>query len=73
MKPVIIPKAVQNEFLIRARSNRDEAGRQIETLAFLMGHETEREIVATSILFPVQTGNSARVTDEGENSINLSC
>ena len=65
MKPILIPKAVQAEFLLRAKANKDAAGRLIETLAFLMGHETEQGVVATSILFPVQSGAAAQVTDEG--------
>ena len=65
MKPVVIPKAVQREFLARARANKDSTGRHVETLAFVMGYESEQGITATSLLFPVQTGNSARVTDEG--------
>ena len=67
MKPVVVPKAVQREFLARAKANKDENGRHVETLAFLMGWESEHQITATSILFPVQTGNSARVTDEGRD------
>ena len=67
MKPIKIPKAVQESFLQVARYNKDKDGRMIETLAFLMGYETEEDLIATSIVFPSQSGDAGRVTDEGMN------
>jgi hypothetical protein len=66
MKKVLIPKEALEKFVEIAQDNLDSSGQVVETLAFLVGFIAEDTITATELLFPNQTGNAARVTDNGK-------
>ncbi len=64
-KKIKVPDKVQTAFLNVARGNRDKDGTLIETLCFLVGHETKDNLIVTDIVFPVQEGNGGKVDDCG--------
>ena len=66
MKKVIVPFALQEQFLSVARLNVGPNNRHVETLAILGGYEEEDQIVATTLLFPTQHGTASMVTDCGK-------
>jgi hypothetical protein len=66
MKTVLIPKGALEKFVEIAQENLDSSGEVIETLAFLVGFIADDTITATELLFPNQTGDAARVIDNGK-------
>ncbi len=64
-KKIKVPQTVSATFLNVARGNIDSEGKLIETLCFLVGHETSNELIVTDIVFPVQKGSGAKVDDHG--------
>ena len=61
----IISSDLLAEFVKVSGSNRDQKGRHVETLAFLMGYFKDDNYIATNLIFPSQHGQVNRVDDRG--------
>ena len=62
-----IPHKVLQEFLaLSAKNFSKEDHGHIETLAYLVGHNSGRHIIITDIIFPDQEGFSGHVDDKGK-------
>ena len=62
-----IPQKVLKEFLaLGAKNFSKEDHGHIETLAYLVGHNSGRQIIITDIIFPDQEGFSGHVDDKGK-------
>ena len=61
-----IPHSFLDKFTEVSGRNYSSDGRShVETLAYLLGHETANEIIATDLVFPDQRGHLDHVDDEG--------
>ena len=61
----IISSDLVAQFVKVSGSNRDQKGRHVETLAFLMGYFKDDNYIATKLIFPSQHGQVNRVDDRG--------
>ena len=62
-----IPHKVLQEFLaLSAKNFSKEDHGHIETLAYLVGHNSGRHIIITDIIFPDQEGFPGHVDDRGK-------
>ena len=63
----IIPEELLREFLKVSSNNRSpQDGRHVETLAYLIGYQSDGNLIGTDLVFPKQSGTSSRVDDLGE-------
>ena len=67
MNILIHPEAVQ-AFNNRARQNISGSGSQLQTLAYLLGYETDGNLKTTELIFPYQHGTSESVNEIGKNT-----
>ena len=61
----IISSDLVSEIVKVSGSNRDQKGRHVETLAFLIGYFKDDNYIATNLIFPSQHGQANKVDDEG--------
>ena len=66
MNVLIHPEAVR-AFNNRARQNISGSGSQLQTLAYLLGYETDGNLKTTELIFPYQHGTSESVNEIGKN------
>ena len=59
------------EFLKVAKNNLSvgDDNQHVETLAYLLGHESEGNLIATELIFPKQKGSAVMVVDQGKFTI----
>ena len=64
-----IPRSIVDKFTEVGGRNyaSDGSGKHVETLAYLLGHETAGEVIATALVFPDQRGHLDHVDDEGKH------
>ena len=61
-----IPHSFLDKFTEVAGRNYAADGKHLETLAYLLGHETATgDVIATSLVFPDQVGHLSQVDDRG--------
>lgn len=61
----IISSDLVAKFVKVSGNNRDQSGRHVETLAFLIGYFKDDNYIATNLIFPSQHGQANRVEDQG--------
>ena len=67
---IIVQKNFIEEFLKVAKNNLSVGDNlHVETLAYLLGHESEGNLIATELIFPKQKGSAVKVVDEGKFTI----
>ena len=64
--PIIIPKAVIATFCKEAALNKNGRGQLNETMCYLTGHSRNSVLTVTDLVFPRQTGDGGKVSDDGE-------
>ena len=58
------------EFLKVAKNNLSVGDNQhVETMAYLLGYESEGNLIATELIFPMQEGSAVMVVDQGKFTI----
>ena len=66
-KMYIIPEQLFREFRKVSSKNRSPCnGRHVETLAYLIGYQSEGNLIGTDLVFPKQSGTSSHVDDIGK-------
>ena len=67
-----IPHSFLDKFTEVGGRNYAADGKHLETLAYLLGHETATgDVIATSLVFPDQVGGLSQVDDKGKTIILL--
>ena len=61
-----IPEDLLRKFLSVASNNFSADRRHVETLAYLIGYESEGNHIGTHLVFPQQEGTCSRVDDKGK-------
>ena len=62
-----IPHSFREKFTEVGRRNYAADGKHLETLAYLLGHETTTgDVIATCLVFPDQVGGLSQVDDKGK-------
>ena len=61
----IIPSHLLKIFREVSARHRSPDSRHVETLAFLFGHKSDKNYIATHLIFPEQEGTCSRVDDKG--------
>ena len=62
----IIPGQLLREFRKVSSNNRSpQDGRHVETLAYLIGYQSDGNLIGTDLIFPKQSGTSSHVDDIG--------
>ena len=54
------------EFRKVSSNNRSQDGRHVETLAYLIGYQSDGNLIGTDLVFPKQSGTSSHVDDIGK-------
>ena len=63
----IIPEQLFREFLKISSNNRSpHDGRHVETLAYLIGYQSDGNLIGTDLVFPKQSATSSHVEDRGK-------
>ena len=62
----IIPEELLREFRKVSSNNRSQDGRHVETLAYLIGYQSDGNLIGTDLVFPKQSGTSSHVDDIGK-------
>ena len=66
-KMYIIPEQLFREFRKVSSKNRSPYnGRHVETLAYLIGYQSEGNLIGTDLVFPKQSASSSHVEDRGK-------
>ena len=66
-KMYIIPEQLIREFRKVSSKNRSPYnGRHVETLAYLIGYQSEGNLIGTDLVFPKQSASSSHVEDRGK-------
>ena len=62
-----IPHSFLGKFTeVAGRNHAVEAGKHVETLAYLLGHDAANgDVIATCLVFPDQVGHLSQVDDKG--------
>ena len=71
---IIVQKNFIEEFLKVAKNNLSvgDDNQHVETLAYLLGYESEQgNLIATELIFPKQEGSAVMVVDQGKFTIIL--
>ena len=64
---IIVQENFIEEFMKVAKHNLSvDDNLHIETLAYLLGYESEGNLIATELIFPKQEGSSVMVVDQGK-------
>ena len=67
---IIIQENFIEDFMKVAKHNLSVGDNQhVETLAYLLGHESEGNLIATELIFPKQEGSAVMVLDQGKFTI----
>jgi hypothetical protein len=63
----IIPEQLLREFHKVSSNNRSpQDGRHVETLAYLIGYQSDGNLIGTDLVFPKQSATSSHVEDGGK-------
>ena len=62
-----IPQDLLRKFQVISGNNCSSNGRHIETLAYMLGHEADGNLIGTHLIFPEHNGTSSRVDDRGND------
>ena len=62
----IIPEELLREFRKVSSNNRSQDGRHVETLAYLIGYQSDGNLIGTDLVFPKQSATSSHVDDRGK-------
>ena len=63
----IIPEQLLREFRKVSSNNRSpQDGRHVETLAYLIGYQSDGNLIGTDLVFPKQSATSSHVDDIGK-------
>ena len=63
----IIPDQLLQEFCKVSSNNRSpQDGRHVETLAYLIGYQSDGNLIGTDLVFPKQSATSSHVDDIGK-------
>ena len=63
----LIPSVLIKEFMAKCVTNlSSKDGQLVETLAYLVGHFDDGNLIGTHLIFPKQHGEPFRVTDESK-------
>ena len=63
----IIPEELLREFRKVSSNNRSpQDGRHVETLAYLIGYQSDGNLIGTDLVFPKQSATSSHVDDKGK-------
>ena len=63
----IIPEQLKREFRKVSSNNRSpQDGRHVETLAYLIGYQSDGNLIGTDLVFPKQSATSSHVDDKGK-------
>ena len=66
---IIVQENFIEEFLKVAKHNLSLGDNlHVETLAYLLGYESEGNLIATELIFPMQEGSAVMVVDQGKFS-----
>ena len=66
----IIPDQLLREFRKVSSNNRSlQDGRHVETMAYLIGYQSDGNLVGTDLVFPRQSATSSHVDDRGKSLI----
>ena len=67
---IIVQENFIEEFMKVAKHNLSvDDNLHIETLAYLLGYESEGNLIATELIFPKQEGSAVMVLDQGKFTI----
>ena len=67
VKMYIIPGQLLREFRKVSSNNRSpQDGRHVETLAYLIGYQSDGNLIGTDLVFPRQSATSSHVDDIGK-------
>ena len=67
---IIVQQNFIEEFLKVAKNNLSVGDNlHVETMAYLLGHESEGNLIATELIFPKQEGSAVMVLDQGKFTI----
>ena len=67
---IIVQENFIEEFMKVAKHNLSvDDNLHIETLAYLLGYESEGNLIATELIFPKQEGSAVMVVDQGKFTI----
>ena len=67
---VIVQENFIEEFMKVAKHNLSVSDNlHVETLAYLLGYESEGNLIATELIFPKQEGSAVMVLDQGKFTI----
>ena len=63
----IIPQELLREFRkVSSNSRSPQDGRHVETLAYLIGYQSDGNLIGTDLVFPKQSATSSHVDDIGK-------
>ena len=64
----IIPNQLLREFRkVSSNSRSSQDGRHVETLAYLIGYQSDGNLIGTDLIFPKQSATSSHVDDKGKH------
>ena len=67
---IIVQETFIEEFMKVAKHNLSVSDNlHVETLAYLLGYESEGNLIATELIFPKQEGSPVMVVDQGKFTI----
>ena len=67
---IIIQENFIEDFMKVAKHNLSVGDNlHVETLAYLLGYESEGNLIATELIFPKQEGSAVQVADQGKFTI----
>ena len=67
---IIIQENFIEDFMKVAKHNLSVGDNlHVETLAYLLGYESEGNLIATELIFPMQEGSAVLVVDQGKFTI----